>query len=136
MKILFLLALLGWAIGLALPTLAQQKDTVDPQIVQQIRTLASKYDAAFNNNDAAAVAALYTEDGAHGWHATSHGQRAIEKSYALDFQSWHPRSRFTTVGRVSAVGNEVRLSGRWSVIYNDYGNFTNHGGLLFMDCSP
>jgi uncharacterized protein (TIGR02246 family) len=96
--------------------------------VQQIRTLASKYDAAFNNNDAAAVAALYTEDRAHGWHGTSHGRQAIEKSYALDFQSWHPRSRFTTVGRVSAVGNEVRLTGRWSVIYNDYGNFTNHGG--------
>jgi ketosteroid isomerase-like protein len=112
MKIRLVVALLGWAIGFALPALAQEKDTVDPQIVQQIRTLASKYDAAFNNNDAAAVAELYTEDGAHGWHGTSHGRRAIEKSYALDFQSWHPRSRFTTVGRVSAVSNEVRLTGR------------------------
>jgi hypothetical protein len=87
MKIRLLGALIGLAIGFAAPAFAQQKDTVDPQIVQQIRTLASKYDVAFNNNDAVAVAALYTEDGAHGWHGTSHGRHAIEKSYALDFQS-------------------------------------------------
>jgi hypothetical protein len=35
--------------------LAQQ--TVDPKIEQQIRVLAEKYDEAFNNNHAAAVAA-------------------------------------------------------------------------------
>ena len=38
MKIRLVVALLGWAIGFALPALAQEKDTVDPQIVQQIRT--------------------------------------------------------------------------------------------------
>jgi hypothetical protein len=33
MKIRLLLALVGLAIGFALPAFAQQKDTVDPQIV-------------------------------------------------------------------------------------------------------
>ena len=61
MKIRFLLALAGLAISLALPTFAQQK--IDPKTEQQIRVLASNFDAAFNRNDAAAVAALYTDDG-------------------------------------------------------------------------
>jgi ketosteroid isomerase-like protein len=62
MKIRLLLALVGLAISFALPIFAQQKDTVDPQIAQQIRVLAMKYDEAINMHDAAAVAALYTQD--------------------------------------------------------------------------
>src|ERR1700730_4497286 len=52
MKIRLLLALVGLAFAFALPTLAQQKDTVDPKIERQIRVLASKYDAAINKHDA------------------------------------------------------------------------------------
>jgi SnoaL-like domain len=91
MKIRYLLALMGLAIGFTVPTFAQQKDTVDPQITEQIRALTVRYDAAFNSQDAAALAALYTTDGAYTFHGTSHGRRAIEKSYAYDFQSRHPR---------------------------------------------
>jgi hypothetical protein len=40
-------------------TFAQQKDTAASQIDEQI---VKKFDEAFNNGDAAAVAALYTED--------------------------------------------------------------------------
>jgi uncharacterized protein (TIGR02246 family) len=131
-----LLALAGLAISFAAPAIAQQKDTVDPQIAQQTRALASKYDAAFNNNDAAAVAALYTDDGANGWHGTSHGRQAIEKAYAHDFQSWHPHSRFTTVGRISAVGNEVRSTGRWSCVHKSWsgtpGNADGHYSWVFV----
>jgi ketosteroid isomerase-like protein len=50
------------AISLALPTFAQQKETVDPKIIEQLDALSKKFDEAFNNNDAAAVAALFTED--------------------------------------------------------------------------
>jgi hypothetical protein len=42
MKIRFQLTLVGLAICFAWPTFAQQKETVDPQIAQQIRALASK----------------------------------------------------------------------------------------------
>ena len=62
MKIRFLVALVGLAVSFAFPTLAQQKDTVDPKIAQQIRALETKFDEAYNKNDAPAVAALYTED--------------------------------------------------------------------------
>jgi hypothetical protein len=38
------------------------ESSVDPQIDQQIHTLAQKYDEAINKHDPAAVAALYTQD--------------------------------------------------------------------------
>jgi len=107
-----LLTLVGLAIGFTVPTLAQQKDTVDSKSEQQVRALAAKYGEAFNKNDPAAVAMLYTEDGVHGFHGTTHGRQAIQKWYAHEFQSWHPNNRFTCVGRVSAVGNELRSTGR------------------------
>jgi ketosteroid isomerase-like protein len=49
-----------------LPTFAQQKDTVDPKLAQQIRALAAKFDEAYNKNDAATVAAPYTDDAVYG----------------------------------------------------------------------
>jgi uncharacterized protein (TIGR02246 family) len=128
MRIRLPLALVSSAISFALSVFAQQKDTVDPQIAEQVRALASKYDTAFNKNDPAAIATLYTEDGAHGFHGTTHGREAIEKWYAHEFQSWHPNKRFTAVGRVSVVGNEVRSTGKWSATYDDWGTPTGHSG--------
>jgi uncharacterized protein (TIGR02246 family) len=120
MKIRFLLALVGLAIGFAAPALAQLKDTVDPKTAQEIRALAMKYDAAFNNNDAAAVAALYTEDAVYvAHHGTFHGRQAIEKTYANYFQHWHSINHVSTVDRVIAVGNDLRAFGTWSSAFQD-----------------
>jgi ketosteroid isomerase-like protein len=80
MKILLPVALVGLAISFTVPTLAQQKDTVDPKIDQQIRALAMKYDEAYNRQDPAAVAALYTEDAVlQSPHGPFRGRQAIEK---------------------------------------------------------
>jgi ketosteroid isomerase-like protein len=91
MKIRSLLALVGLAISFALPTFAQQQDTVDPKIAEQVRALATKFDEAFNKNDAVAVAALITEDAV--WitpHGTFTGRQAIEKDYAdYAFRRYH-----------------------------------------------
>jgi len=62
MKIRSLLALVGLAISFALPAFAQEKETVDPQIRQQLDALAKKFDEASNKADAAALAALFTQD--------------------------------------------------------------------------
>ena len=62
MKIRLLPALVGLAIGFALPTFAQQTNTPDPQLREQIVALFGKFTEAWNNNDAAALAALYTKD--------------------------------------------------------------------------
>ena len=62
MKTRLLFALVGLAISFALPTFAQQKETVDPEIRQQLDALAKKFDDASNKADAAALAALFTQD--------------------------------------------------------------------------
>jgi len=128
MKIRLLLALAAIAIGFTMPTFAQ--DTVDPKTAQQIRVLAAKYDEAYNRNDAAAVAALYSEDAVLGSpHGTFHGRQAIEKIYAKhDFQDYHSKNMFTNVDRVIAVGNDVRVIGRWSDIFQQQG-----GGAIQAD---
>jgi uncharacterized protein (TIGR02246 family) len=71
------------AIGFALPSFAQQKDTADRQIAQQIRAAAKKYDEAFSKNDAAAMAALFTDDAVQvAPDGVYYGREAIEKRYA------------------------------------------------------
>ena len=49
------LALAGLAIGFALPALAQEQNTVDPEVRQQIEAVIVKFDEAFNRRDAAAA---------------------------------------------------------------------------------
>jgi ketosteroid isomerase-like protein len=100
------------AINFTVPSFAQQ--TADPQTMQQIRAFAAKFDEAINKHDPVAVAALYTQGGVNAFHQTSHGRQNIEKSYAYDFQRWHPYNHITTVNRLNAIGNEVRATGRWS----------------------
>jgi ketosteroid isomerase-like protein len=101
MKIRLVLAFVGLAITFALPTFAQQKGTVDPKVDQQIRALTSNFDAAFNRNDAAAVAALYTQDGVTvlPWGGGFHGRQAIERGFAGVFKSWHPSNQISKLDR-------------------------------------
>src|ERR1700757_4471549 len=73
MKIRSVVTLVGLAISFASPTFAQQKDTADPRVVQQrdllgvpkaldeFGELHQALDEAYNKNDAAAVAAFFTE---------------------------------------------------------------------------
>jgi uncharacterized protein (TIGR02246 family) len=121
MKIRLVVAQVGLAICFVLPTLAQQKDTVDPQIAQQIRALGAKYDEAFNKNDAAAVAALYAEDAV--WktpHGTFTGRQAIERDYAKrEFQQYLCNNHVIKVDQVNAVGNDVRLLGTWNCTFQE-----------------
>jgi hypothetical protein len=90
MKIRLVVPLVGLAINFAVPTFAQEKETVDPQIAEQIRALSIKYDDAFNKNDAAALATLYTEDAVE---VTDTGpiysREAIEKYFADVFKQVH-----------------------------------------------
>src|SRR6516165_8265902 len=63
MKIRLLLALVGLAISLALPIFAQQTNPPDPQLRQRLEAVIKKHTDALDKNDAAAVAANFTEDG-------------------------------------------------------------------------
>ena len=93
------LVLVGLAISFASPTLPQEKDTADRRVVQQRNLLGvpkaidefgelhHALDEAYNKNDAAAVAAFFTEDALlvepEGMFS---GRQNIERRYADTFQ--------------------------------------------------
>ena len=118
-----LLTLVGLAIGFALPTFAQQTNTPDPQLRQQIVALLEKFSEAWNNNDAAALAALYTKDavfcGGEG-SGPHYGREAIEKHFAEGFKLFHFSNHIATADQYSphaigTAGNEVWALGEWSM---------------------
>ena len=102
MKIRLPLALVGLAISFALPTFAQQIETADPQLRQDLLALAKKVDDAWNNNDAAAVAALYTKDAVEVTNeGPIYGRESIEKHDADLFQKVHFSNHLVTPDQTS-----------------------------------
>jgi len=63
MKIRLLLALAGLVIGFALPATALEGNLAgDVKALDEFGAFGKKYDEAYNQSDAAALAALFTED--------------------------------------------------------------------------
>ena len=96
MKIRSAVALVGLAISFALPTFAQAQNTVAPQVREEIEALSKKFQEAYDKHDAAAIAALYTEDAVEvrSWPAaqgggTFSGRKAIERMFVDHFEK-HP----------------------------------------------
>ena len=121
MKIRYLLlTLAGLVSTYALPTFAQQTNTPDPELRQKIIALTKKFDDAMNNNDAAARAALYTEDAVEVTdHGPIFGREAIEKHYADMIQKVHFSNHVLTDDQdsphiIGTDGNRVRETGGWS----------------------
>jgi hypothetical protein len=87
MKTFLLLALTGLAIGFALPTFAQEQKTVDPKVRQEIEAVETAFQDAYKKHDAAAIAALHTQDAVElrTWQGSFFGQEAIQKMYEADF---------------------------------------------------
>ena len=97
-----------------------KKDTVDPQLRQQIDALHQKEGDAFNNGDAAALAALYTEDAVLVTdHGPISGREAIEKHFADLFQKVQFSTHLAKCDQYSprvigTAGNEIWVTGDWS----------------------
>ena len=121
LRIRFLLALLGLTISFAAPAFAQQNDRVDAETVQQVRALASSYDAAFNRQDAVTIARLYVQNAVFNTpEGTFHGRQAIEELYAKHyFREAHSKNVVTVVNEAIAAGNEIRATGTWSDTFEE-----------------
>ena len=121
MKIRLMVALVGLAIGFTAPAFAQQKDTVDPQLAEQLSALSKKTGEAFNNNDAAALAALYTEDAILVPDTGPvYGRAAIEKFWAGLFKKFHVSNQADKAAEdsphtIGTAGNEAWSHGQWKV---------------------
>jgi uncharacterized protein (TIGR02246 family) len=118
MKTRLLGALVGLAISFALPIFAQQKETVDPQIIAQNNAIAKKFDEACNNNDAAAVAALFTEDAIFVTEAGPlYGREAIEKQYAEWFKGASCSNHMIKIDNsrpIVGTADKISSNGEWS----------------------
>ena len=120
MKLRLLLAVAGLAIAFALPTFAQQTDTPDPKLREQLLSLAKKFDDVYNNGDAAGMVALYTEDAVEvADTGPSYGREALWKHYVDLFQKVHFSNHLNTVDQYSprvigTAGNEIWATGKWS----------------------
>jgi uncharacterized protein (TIGR02246 family) len=118
MKIRLLIPLAGLAISFALPTFAQQTNTPDPQIRQQLDAFVKGEDEAYNNNDAAAIAATFTKDAVQVTpEGPIYGREAIEKYFADLLQKIHFSNHVTKVDPDSphAIGNEMWATAEWSL---------------------
>ena len=116
MKFRLLLTIAGLVIGFSDPARPQDKNTVEPQVRQQVEALNLKYDEAFNQNDAEAVAALFTADAVEtGPEEAASGQQEIEDRYKILFES-HPNSHATKLDQVYAIGSRVCAISEWSVM--------------------
>jgi hypothetical protein len=112
MKIRLVVALVGLAISFAVPTFAQEENTVDPEVRQQIEATYNKRIDALNKQDAAAVAALYTQDAvlvnATGFgDALVSGQEAIKKEFENILSAGNPISDARILEMYPVGNNEI-----------------------------
>ena len=120
MKIRLVVAFVGSAISFALPTLAQQTNTPDPQLRQKLVDVIAKYADAMNKNDAAAAAACFTQDAVYVTDSGPvNGRGAIEKWYADLFKKVQFTYYVITTDQdsplvVGTTGNEIWAAGEWS----------------------
>ena len=107
-----LLTLAGFVIGFVVPAFAQEQNKIDPEVRQQIEAVLAKYEDAYNKNDAAAIAALYTADAAEVFDeytaggGSASGREAIQQTYAGQFASG-PFKLSLKLVQVYAIGDDV-----------------------------
>ena len=119
-----LLAFTALAIGFVLPALAQEQNTVDPEVRQQIEAVNMKYDEAYNNKgDTAAIVARYTKDAVEvlGWASggVASGWQAIEERYKMRFAATAstPGTLSRKLVQVYAIGNDICAISEFSHVY-------------------
>ena len=127
-----ILALVGLAISFALPTFAQQNAMVpDRQVIEQLGALGQKYHEAVANNDAAALAALYTWDAIIVTpQGPVYGRDAIQNWYADQLERLHPKNLVDkvdpdSVRLIRTAGDAVWANGEGSETDRD-----PNGGLI------
>jgi uncharacterized protein (TIGR02246 family) len=98
----------------------EQKETAHPQTDQEVRAIATKFEEAYKKHDAAALAALFTEDAVLlRDHGPVYGRQAIEKYHADMFQKWHfidiaIKHDQNSPHVIGTAGNDVWDNGEWS----------------------
>jgi ketosteroid isomerase-like protein len=108
MKIRLLLALVGLATSFALPTFAQEKNAVAPEVRQQIEAVFTQFQEAYNKHDAAAMGELHAQNAVEvrSWQGIASGRDAIQKRFAFDFAS-NLGKMVNELVQVYAIGKDI-----------------------------
>jgi ketosteroid isomerase-like protein len=103
---------------------AQEKGAVDQKTLEQLEARRKRYDERVNNNDAAAVAALFTEDAIFVTESgLFYGRQGVENLYAewFDAPGWHISNYIGKIDPSSihflGTTDYVMLGGKWSETY-------------------
>ena len=112
-RLLFALAAL--AIGLAVRAFALSGNLAeDIRAFDEFNLLRMKVAEAFTNNDAAALAALFTQDALLVEpEGVFNGREAIEKALADLFQRWRPTNFLSEANKLNSIGNGAWAVGQW-----------------------
>ena len=110
-----------WAFMAGDEKAGDEKDAIDQQTLQQLEAKRKKYDEAVNNNDAAAVALLFTKDAIFVTEiGLSYGRQGVENLYAewFDAPGWHTSDYIGKIDPNSihflGTTDYVMLGGKWS----------------------
>jgi quercetin dioxygenase-like cupin family protein/ketosteroid isomerase-like protein len=99
---------------------AQQTNKPDPQLRERLVARIKAHTDALDKNDAAAVAANFTEDGVNvEQDGTTFGREAIQKLWADRFQNVHFSNNLVTVDEdsphiIGTDGKQMWATGAWS----------------------
>ena len=95
------------------------KETVDPQIIEQLELISRKFEKAINNNDAAAVGELFAENGVFVTDGGPfYGPEAIEKFFVDVFKEWRFSNHLIKTApnshRIIVTAENIAFNGEWS----------------------
>jgi len=134
MKMRSVIALAGLAISFAFPIYAQDQNAVDPKTRQEIEAVEMQIVEAYNKHDAAAVAALYTQDAVRVANspglgaALLVGRKAIEKLFSTDFTgSWSSSPFVGKFVQMYAFEDSIATISEWSI-----GQYNGHRVKIFV----
>jgi uncharacterized protein (TIGR02246 family) len=113
MKTRLLLILAGLAIRFTTPAFTEDLPG-DAKTLDGLIALGRKYEEAYNQNDAAALAALFTEDATLVTpEGLVSGRQAIESWYAGEFNRWHATNHLVQSDTLKAIGQDAWAVGEW-----------------------
>ena len=101
-------------------TFAQQTNTPDPQLREKLIAAIKKHTDALDKNDAAAVAACFSENGILVTpDGTFFGREAIDKHQVDEFKQVQLSNNLAPVDNdsphiIGTAGNEMWATGKWS----------------------
>jgi ketosteroid isomerase-like protein len=102
------------------PALAQEQNTVDPEVRQQIEAAVMKFDEAFNKHDAAAIAALYTQDTVQVGFWTGEGDTVVSGQERIDALFVRIKARLSDLEAMAEKLEAVEENGVYRFYHGSY----------------